>query len=232
MPALFIDSCSQLKSILEKSESLSPHNWLVSYLECYDTTGWDGCEKWDKQSLILTDEELRKDVYLRDMQFIWGAFSAIPKEYSKKDIEKYPLPELENSNYMANHIIPQHPLAFLEISVWDGYYTYICAHDENLLKPFWDLPYRVIDAEEDNKITNSELCRIQDVLRNMVADVSDAVANDVQWECWHKLFREKRKTADITDENIEKAVKAAYKNASAEGHHFVHTTYWNPYDQK
>ena len=62
MPALFIDSCSQLKSILEKSESLPPHYWLVSYLECYDTSGWDGCEKWGKCSFILTDEELKKDI--------------------------------------------------------------------------------------------------------------------------------------------------------------------------
>ena len=74
MPALFIDSCSQLKSILEKSEFLSPHNWLISNLECYDTTGWEGCEKWKKQSLILTDEELKNDIYLRDMQFIWVSF--------------------------------------------------------------------------------------------------------------------------------------------------------------
>ena len=62
MPALFIDSCSQLKSILEKSESLPPHYWLVSYLECYDTSGWDGCDKWGKSSFILTDEELKKDI--------------------------------------------------------------------------------------------------------------------------------------------------------------------------
>ena len=80
MPALFIDSCSQLKSILEKSDSLPPHNWLISNLECYDTTGWEGCEKWKKQSFILTDEELKNDIYLRDMQFIWGVFSAISKD--------------------------------------------------------------------------------------------------------------------------------------------------------
>ena len=231
MPALFIDSCSQLKAILEKSDSLPPHNWLISYLECYDTIGWEGCEKWEKQSFILTDEELKKDIYLRDMQFIWGVFSAIPEKYSSHDIEKYALPELENPNYMANHISPQHPLAFLEISVWDGCYTYICAHDENLLKPFKDVPYRVIDAEEDNKTMNRELCRIQDILRNMVPNVSEVVANDVQWECWHTLFREKAGKSEISDEKIERTIKKAYGKISTEGYRFRYN-YWNPYSQK
>ncbi|MBE6670080.1 MAG: hypothetical protein E7601_07750 [Ruminococcaceae bacterium] len=231
MSALFIDSCSQLKSILEKSEFLSPHNWLISNLECYDTTGWEGCEKWEKQSLILTDEELKNDIYLRDMQFIWGVFSAIPKDYSRQDIEKYSLPELENPNYMANHINPQHPLAFLEISVWDGSYTYICAHDEHLLKPFKDVPYKIIDAEEDNKTMNRNLCRIQDILRSMIPDVSEIIANDIQWECWHTLFSEKKRKEEISDEKIKMVIKAVYKKVSAEGYRFRYT-YWNPYTQK
>ena len=231
MPALFIDSCSNLKSILEKSESLPPHYWLVSYLECYDTSGWDGCEKWGKCSFILTDEELKKDIYLRDMQFIWGVFSAIPNEYSPKEIEKYTLPELENPNYMANHINPQHPLACLEISIWDGSYTYICAHDEDILKPFEEVPYKVIDAEKDNQTMNGELCRIQDILRGMVPNVSEAVANDLQWECWHTLFREKAGKSEISDEKIERTIKKAYGKISTEGYRFRYT-YWNPYDQK
>lgn len=231
MPALFIDSCSQLKSILEKSDSLAHCNWLVSYLECYDTSGWEGSEKWGKYSFTLTDEELKKDIYLRDMQFIWGVFSAIPNEYSQKEIEKYALPELENPNYMANHINPQHPLACLEISVWDGSYTYICARDEDILKPFKEVPYKVIDAEEDNKTMNRELCRIQDILRSKIPNVSEAVANDVQWECWHTLFRKKTGKSEISDEKIEKIIKTAYRTISADGYRFRHT-YWNPYDQK
>lgn len=231
MPALFIDSCSQLKAILEKSDSLPPHNWLISYLECYDTIGWEGCEKWEKQSFILTDEELKKDIYLRDMQFIWGVFSAIPEKYSSHVIEKYALPELENPNYMANHISPQHPLAFLEISIWDGSYTYICAHDEKFLKAFMDLPYRVIDAEEDNQTMNTNLRRIQDILRDMIPNVSDVVANDVQWECWHTLFSKEKIKEEITDERIRKAIKVAYKRISTEGYRFRYS-YWNPYTQR
>ena len=231
MPALFIDSCSQLKSILEKSDSLPPCNWLVSYLECYDTNCCEGCEKWGKHSFILTDEEFKKDIYLRDMQFIWGVFSAIPKEYSPKDIDKYALPELETPSYMANHINPQHPLACLEISVWDGSYTYICARNKDVLNLFEGVPYKVIDAEKDNQTMNRELCRIQDILRIMVPDVSEAVANDVQWECWHALFREKTGKSAISDEIIERIIAKAYEKISADGYRFRYN-YWNPYDQK
>ena len=149
------------------------------------------------------------------MQFIWGVFSAIPKEYSRQDIEKYALPELKKPNYMANHINPQHPLACLEISIWDGSYTYICAHDEDILKPFKEVPYKVIDAEKDNQTMNRELCRIQDILRNMVPNVSEVVANDVQWECWHTLFSKKKIKEEDIFEKLEKGQydKKAFEHA-------------------
>lgn len=231
MPALCINPCSQIKAILEASDFLPPHNWLISYLECYDTTGWDGSEKWDSESLILTDEELKRDVYLRDMQFIWGVFSAIPKEYGREDIGSYQFPELENPRYMANHIVPQHPLAFLEISVWDGCYTYICSHDEELLSPFYNLPYKVIDVEADNRIMNRELCRIQDVLRSMTPDVSDVIANEIQWKCWHLLFRNKK--GQVNDRKLASKIEHIYREVSAPGYWFRHkSTIWNPYDQK
>ncbi|MBQ9748851.1 MAG: hypothetical protein IJV98_08705 [Clostridia bacterium] len=175
MPALLIDSCSQLKDILKETDTLIPHNWLISNLECYDTTGWEGCEKWARRTLILTDEELKHDVYLRDMQFIWGVFSAIPKEYERRDMEKYAYPALENISYMANRVTPQHPMAFLEISVWDGSHTYICAHDKGVLQAFCKLPYDVIDLENDNRIMNRELCRIQDTLHHLIPSVSEAL---------------------------------------------------------
>ena len=230
MPALFIDSCSQIKTILEASEFLPSHNWLISYLECYDTSGWDGSEKWENTSLILTDEELKKDVYLRDMQFIWGVFSAIPKEYAVEDIDLSELPTLENSNYMANYIVPQHPLAFLEISVWDGSYTFICSRDENLLEPFYTLPYKVIDAEADNKITNKELCRIQDILRSIVPDVSDVIANEIQWKCWHSLLRDRK--SEVSDNKLEDEIRKVYKEVSNSSYRFWRCSIWNPYDQK
>lgn len=67
MPSIYIETCF-LKDILAAIPELPPHNWLITDLECYDNSGWDGCEKWAKTELFLTDEELRRDINLRNMQ--------------------------------------------------------------------------------------------------------------------------------------------------------------------
>lgn len=101
MPCVYVET-SHFKDILAALSELPSHNWLITDLECYDHCGWDGCEKWAEQELFLTDEELRHDVNLRNMQIIWGVFSAIPAEFTKEDIFKYPLPESENPRYMSS----------------------------------------------------------------------------------------------------------------------------------
>ena len=229
MPALLIESYGQLEEILRKTEFSSPHQWLISYLECYDTTGWEGCEKWENRSMILTDEELRRDVYLRNMQFIWGAFSAIPAEYSKETVLSYGLPDLENPRYMSNHIVPQHPLATLEISAWDGWYTYICSDDAGRLEPFWHLPYVVSDAEESNRRMNEILCRIQTMLRANIPDVTDKQANEIQWECWHALFKDKNEV--VSDARLTEQIQKSFDEVSAESYTWFRHTMWDPFLQ-
>lgn len=178
MPCVYVET-SRFKEILAALPKLPSHNWLITGLECYDHCGWDGCEKWAEQRLFLTDEELRHDVNLRNMQIIWGVFSAIPAEFTKEDIFKYPLPESENPRYMSSRIVPQHPLAFLELYADDGCFTLISSHDASLLEPLYRLPYRIRNEEADNKVMNAQLRRIQDALSKEVPAVSPEVANEV-----------------------------------------------------
>ncbi len=227
MPCVFVET-SQFKDILAALLELPPHNWLITDLECYDNRGWDGCEKWAERELFLTDEELLRDINLRNMQIIWGVFSAIPVEYTKEDICKYPLPESENPRYLSNHIVPQHPLAFLELYADDGWFTYVSSHDPTLLEPLYRLPYEVHDEEVDNKITNAQLRRIQDVLRKEVPDVSKEVANEVQWKVWHALFKESSHMVD--DAKLHTAVMEEYRKQLLPGRNY-RTTYWDPYAQ-
>ena len=124
MPCVYVET-SRFKEILVALPELPPHNWLITDLDCYDYHGWDGCEKWEESELFLTDEEFRRDINLRNMQILWGVFSAIPVEYTKEDIYKYSLPESENPRYLSNHIVPQHPLAILELYADDGWFTYV-----------------------------------------------------------------------------------------------------------
>ena len=124
MPCVYIET-GVFKEILAALPELPPHNWLITDLDCFDYCGWEGCEKWAKQNLFLTDEELRRDINLRNMQMIWGVFSAIPAKYTKEDIYQYPLPESMTPHYLSNKIVPQHPLAFLELYADDGSFTYV-----------------------------------------------------------------------------------------------------------
>lgn len=227
MPCVYIKT-SRLKNILNALPELPPHNWLITDLECYDYCGWDGCKKWAERELFLTDEEFLRDINLRNMQMIWGVFSAISTEYSKEDIFKHPLPESENPRYMGTRIVPQHPLAFLELYADDGCFTYVSSHDASFLEPLYQLPYKVRDEEVDNKVMNAQLRRIQDTLRKEVPDVSPEVANGVQWKVWWALF--KNKTDDVDDAKLYTAVMKEYYAQLLPDRNY-RPTYWDPYTQ-
>ena len=227
MPCVFIDT-SQFKEILAALPELPPHNWLITDLDCYDYCGWEGCEKWAERDLFLSDEEFRRDIDLRNMQMIWGVFSAIPAEYSKEDVYKYPLPDSDDPRYMGNRIVPQHPLAILELYADDGCFTYVSSRDASLLEPLYQLPFKVHDEEADNKIMNAKLRWIQDTLRKEVPDVSPEIANEVQWKIWWQLF--KNKADDVTDDHLHTAVMEDYRRQLLPCRKY-RTTYWDPYAQ-
>lgn len=223
-----IETC-YLKDILASLPELPPHNWLITDLECYDSSGWDGCEKWAESQLFLTDEALRRDVSLRNMQVLWGVFPAIPIEYTKEEVFKYPLPESQNPYCMSSRIVPQHPLAVLELCVDDGWFTDVSSHDEALLEPLYKLPYKTYNEEAMNRAMNAQLRRIQDVLRKEVPAVSADVANEVQWSVWHALFR--GNNGFIEDATLHSTAMRQYRIQSLSGKNERYS-YWNPYTQE
>lgn len=227
MPCIYIET-SHIKDILAALPELPAHNWLITDLDCYDYCGWEGCEKWAQRELFLTDEELLRDVNLRDMQFVWGVFSAIPAEYSKEDACKYPLPESENPYYMSNRIVPQHPLAFLELYADDGCFTLVSSREPALLDPLYKLPYETRDEEADNRITNAQLRRIQDMLRLEVSAVSPEIANEVQWNVWHALFWQSGRP--VSDAELRCVVLEKYHDQLGSELKYQRTL-WDPYAQ-
>lgn len=231
MPALLIDKCREIKCILESLTELPPCNWLITYVECYDTHGWDGCEKWREDELFLSDDELKKDIYSHDPYFIWAAFSAIPRHYTKDEIYRYPLPTLETSYYLSDRIVPQHPLAILEISVFDGCYTLVSAQDESILKPLYSLPYHVRDEEADNQRTNTQLRMILDTLFRLAPDTADKDATEIQWLCYHSLFRDEKN--QVTIDVLEKEVMSCLEKTSSPNYKYRYSHMaWNPNIQR
>ena len=228
MPCVYVETC-YLKDILAALPELPSCNWLITDLECYDYHGWDGCEKWAETELFLTDAELRRDVNLRNMQFLWGVFSAIPTEYSREEVYSHPLPESQIPMYMNNHIVPQHPLAVLEFYVDDGWFTFVSTHDEKLLHPLYKLPYPTKNEEADNQVMNAQLRQIQIVLRNEIPDVSPEIANEVQWIVWHRLFNQ-QPTCVSNDVLRREVAKEYHVQIQTERKHW--TTFWDPFTQE
>ncbi len=227
MPCVFLKT-SRLKDVLS-TLNLPPCNWLISGLDCYDHCGWEGCEKWAKEVLFLSDTQFRDDVNLRDMQFIWGVFSAIPASVSKNEIEQYPLPETQIPYYMSNHIAPQHPMALLEIYAFDGCYVFVSSSDGALLKPLYQLPYDPVDEEANNRKLNAQLRQIQDCLRRNVPDVSGIVANEVQWKVWRRLC--KNRDAVIEEHELSPVVMEIYREVVCAPIRYPFTM-WDPYLQE
>ena len=156
MAAIFIERGGWLREILEL---LGARNWdcqwLITGLECYDTCGWQGCEKWGQKTLLLSNQVFLRDVEERDMQFVWGIFSAIPSRYTEEEIFAHPLPDFQDetgrSLYLRDRLLPQHPLAFLEILSEDSTSITVSAPEQAPLQPLYNLDCWTEDAEASSR---------------------------------------------------------------------------------
>jgi len=224
MPAIKIDCCSNIKAILDLYNDLPSHNWLLSNVECYQS------DMFDEDSYFLTDEELRAGISVNDPQFLWGCFSAVPAELSEEEVRSYDLPELENIYYLKDDLIPQHPEAFLEISVMDASYTLVIANDPELLTRLAALPYGMYDEEEDNRRCNAALRRIRTIINELYPDEREDVVNELQWSCWHALFRENGNIEDVTDKKIRRCLRMNFLTLDRSKP--CYSEPWDPFEQK
>lgn len=177
-------------------------NWLITELSCYDCCGWEGCEKWAKDCLFLSNRELLHDVGRRNMQFVWGILSAIPANYTKEQVMALRLPvfsEDENgeSCYLADSLRPQHPLAFLEIMSEDSSSVTVIADDMEPLRPLFGLPEWTEDAELSNRRWHElgrkgqavlEDCGLSRWKYRTYPGISQKIRSDRLAAVWHKLY--------------------------------------------
>lgn len=87
MAGILIERGGYLREILRLlGASAWDCQWLITGLECYQASGWPGCEKWQQETALIPNEDLLRDIEARDMQFVWGIFSAIPVRYPREEI--------------------------------------------------------------------------------------------------------------------------------------------------
>lgn len=166
--------------------------WLITGLECYDTCGWEGAEKWGQKTLLLSNEVLLYDVEARDMQFVWGLFSAIPSRYSKEEIFAHPLPDFWEGGDRSGlrvPLLPLHPLAFLEILSEDSTSITVSAQEPEVLQPLYRLDCWTEDGEESNR----RFLAMEAVVKEFVAargygKMNDHTRRNLYYHVWHSLY--------------------------------------------
>ena len=104
------------------------YNWLITEIET--STG----DYFYEEYVILSNDELLDNLENKKIQWIWGTFSAIPKEYKQEEILKYNLPGVENID--KKEIKIQHPLAEIEIIAYDSTFVQLIAKNKTIAEKF------------------------------------------------------------------------------------------------
>lgn len=109
------------------------YNWLITDYECYPEKQ-EYINLFSEEYCWMSGDELTKIAADEDFQWIWGVFSAFPKELTKEEILKYPLPQCDGyTGFWNNPVSMQHPLAEMEIVAWDSSLTIFISKDDTII---------------------------------------------------------------------------------------------------
>lgn len=124
-----------LKSLLHSIDNVQrEYNWLITGFECYPQNK-EYAEKLSGKYCWITGDDLTDMVEDEDFQWIWGVFSAFPKNLKKDSILKYKLPQAEdNTGIWQIPISIQHPFAEIEIVAWDSSMTIIISKNDDIVE--------------------------------------------------------------------------------------------------
>ena len=219
MPGILIERGGYLREILHLLGAPEwDCQWLITGLECYDTCGWPGCGKWGQDTLLLSNRDFLRDVEARDMQFVWGVFSAIPAGRTREEIFAHPLPDFTDQNgrslYLQEHLLPQHPLAFLEIAAEDSTSITAVAREEEILRPLRSLSCWTEDAEASNR----RFLAMEEIIGQLAAEMGYGRMNDHTHRnlcalLWRKLYHHQPRRP-VRREDVEAAYLRLWKGES------------------
>ncbi len=109
------------------------YNWLITDHECYPQNA-SYAEIFSSDYCWLSGDELTEIIEHENFQWIWGVFSAFPKNISVETIMKEPLPIADgNCNIWKKPVTLQHPLAEIEIIAWDSAMTVVISRNNEIV---------------------------------------------------------------------------------------------------
>lgn len=143
---------THLGSIFNSIENIQKdYNWLITGHECYPQNA-EYVEKLSKEWCWLTGEELTEMIEDENFQWIWGVFSAFPKDVTKDMVLEYKLPKADGNNKIwKNPISIQHPLSVMEIIAWDSSMTIFISRGNDIVEKLIVSNPLAEDLEEYNK---------------------------------------------------------------------------------
>ncbi len=120
MKGCIINNELSISNIFSYIEDIAKYNWLITNIECYPSDE-EIARKLADEYCWIEGKDLFQLLNKEDFQWIWGVFSAFPKNIELKEILKYNSPYADGYKaFWTNPITLQHPLAVTEITAWDG----------------------------------------------------------------------------------------------------------------
>ena len=127
------------------------YNWLITAHECYPQNPVYA-KRLSADYCFMTGEDLTEMIENEDFQWIWGVFSAFPKDISKNEILKHELPWADgNEQIWKNPVTLQHPLSEIEIIAWDSTLTVLISKSDEVVEILRKNNRFAEDLEEYNK---------------------------------------------------------------------------------
>lgn len=120
MKGCIINNELSISNIFNYIEDIAKYNWLITNIECYPSDE-EIARKLADEYCWIEGKDLFQLLNKEDFQWIWGVFSAFPKNIELKEILKHNSPYADGyKGFWTNPITLQHPLAVTEITAWDG----------------------------------------------------------------------------------------------------------------
>jgi len=111
------------------------YNWLITDYEC---NYYQSPITFDKRHdyIWLPGEELSLFIKENDLQFIWGVFSAFPKNIDINGVLKYELPKSNKDFFNKKRVEMQHPLSTIEIVSCDSSSVFVISNINDYINSF------------------------------------------------------------------------------------------------
>jgi len=132
-------------------EEILSYNWLFTDIDsdyCSDNIIENNYD-------FLSGEEFVELIEKNDFRFVWGVFSAFPKEVAFEKILSKGLPFADGyTGFWKNPVSLQNPLAIIEMVLWDGVLAIIISRNDEVIDKFLDFYKFSVNLEEYNNKNN------------------------------------------------------------------------------